>query len=1001
MDKHVKTIKYYYTNLGYDINKKVALKRISDLSLKLIFQDPNNFANRLNETASIMQDNFFLFASVCKHKDIITSIINYLKHFGVQFMYDMYGEYHDKFEVIPLLMCTIYNINVEREVLLFLEKAIIENSKADDFTHVKFRTIILNRNIEMILLEEADLYAVINCLKIEDVSSLSKIWVHESIKQTFQLHIIKNFEDLSVPIYIFQSKRELLTAEILIDSQLRILSIWSEDIVTARNLAMSVKNQHVIFINTHMNFCAGILLPYGVLYDLDYSATPRIKKIMDEKYKCIISSHINIKLNEFSKFYELFYNGTWQKPLQQTYFHWIDNNILLADATREDVMRCKESALKGFKIWSAESINSRMAVLFRLALILESKGEFLLADTVSKWLKLPYFCINTLTRHETEQFEITKVRQPRSVVLLEEKDNVTMFRELTQTLIAGNSIIVMCNPDLCTLAPYCDVFSTARIPPGVINLLSTTHKEYSMADLTKLNPGEVYSKLTMNNTRSPFYVYNRCYEKITINLSKAFTSLIVEIKLITSIIIMYKRVKVINKCYTRLEYKDNKSEALEKISTLSKELKFKDTHDFSHRFHKTATLIKRNLKVFMAGCEHIDVITTIVDYLIYFAVNFKIDNASEIKSNDEIIILIMLTIYNMYKDDVIQLFLETVIIKESQLQIYNNYKAIIHKIWIQESREQIFKWFLKKYVEDLHIKLYTFRSRQELLILDTSEYNVHIVSIWSEDITAAKKLAESLNQHVVFINSYMDFCPGIVLPYKDIYCKSPNQVFNLREVYKRVYTNPIDPTAHKGLLYDLFYDGMWQKPKKNTYWIHNNILLANATCVDIVECINSAEKGFKICSTMSSDSKKEMLSKFAHTLECTGKFLLAKIVLELINRLYFNRDLIKCYQTERFEVIKTRKPQGITILQEMDGEVALFYDLIENIIIGNSVIVICNPDLCILASYCDMFKMCGIPPGVINLLSSENTDFRYDNVSTLTNQYESFSIVKHIVVSRK
>ncbi|XP_072751757.1 uncharacterized protein [Anoplolepis gracilipes] len=514
MDKHVKTIisctiNYYYTNLGYDINKKVALKRIFDLSLKLIFQDPNNFANRLNETASIIQDNFFLFASVCKHKDIITSIINYLKHFGVQLMYDMYSEYLDKFEVIRLLMCTIYNMNAEREVLLFVEKAIIENSKAECFTHDNFRPILSNRKIEMILLEEADLYAVINCLKIEDVSSLSKIWVHESIKQTFQLHIMKCFEDFSVPIHIFQSKRELLRNingfEILLKySQIRILSMWSEDIVTARNLAMSVKNQHVIFINTHMNFCAGILLPYGVLYDFEYIMNSSItKKVMEnisyEKYKCLINPYINVKNNEFSKYYDLFYNGTWQKPLQQTYFHWINNNILLADATWEDIMRCKESAAKGFKIWSAESINSRMAVLSRLALILKSKGETLLAHTVSKWLKLPYFCINTLTRHETEQFEITKVRQPRSIVLLEEKDNVTMFRELTQTLIAGNSIIVMCNPDLCTLAPYCDVFSTARIPPGVINLLSTTqYLSPDLADLTKLNPEEVYSQLTMN-----------------------------------------------------------------------------------------------------------------------------------------------------------------------------------------------------------------------------------------------------------------------------------------------------------------------------------------------------------------------------------------------------------------------------------------------------------------------------------------------------------------------
>jgi len=30
----------------------------------------------------------------------------------------------------------------------------------------------------------------------------------------------------------------------------------------------------------------------------------------------------------------------------------------------------------------------------------------------------------------------------------------------------------------------------------------------------------------------------------------------------------------------------------------------------------------------MAACEHVDVITTIVDYFIHFAVTFKLDNES-------------------------------------------------------------------------------------------------------------------------------------------------------------------------------------------------------------------------------------------------------------------------------------------------------------------------------------------------------------------------------------
>lgn len=47
-----------------------------------------------------------------------------------------------------------------------------------------------------------------------------------------------------------------------------------------------------------------------------------------------------------------------------------------------------------------------------------------------------------------------------------------------------------------------------------------------------------------------------------------------------------------------------------------------------YRFFETATLMKRNLRVFMAASEHVDVITTIIDYFIHFAVTFKLDSES-------------------------------------------------------------------------------------------------------------------------------------------------------------------------------------------------------------------------------------------------------------------------------------------------------------------------------------------------------------------------------------
>lgn len=71
----------------------------------------------------------------------------------------------------------------------------------------------------------------------------------------------------------------------------------------------------------------------------------------------------------------------------------------------------------------------------------------------------------------------------------------------------------------------------------------------------------------------------------------------------------------------------------------------------------------------------------------------------------------------------------------------------------------------------------------------------------------------------------MDICPDIIFPYFDIILKSLFlSMHSLRDI------DNTNPTEHKvTLIYDLFYNGMWQKPKENTYWIHENVLLANAT----------------------------------------------------------------------------------------------------------------------------------------------------------------------------
>lgn len=66
----------------------------------------------------------------------------------------------------------------------------------------------------------------------------------------------------------------------------------------------------------------------------------------------------------------------------------------------------------------------------------------------------------------------------------------------------------------------------------------------------------------------------------------------------------------------------------------------------------------------------------------------------------------------------------------------------LSKIWVQQPIKQKFLSLMKKYNLELPIRV--FRSKQELLTV--SEFNEKcIVSIWSEDVVAAKILATSLN----------------------------------------------------------------------------------------------------------------------------------------------------------------------------------------------------------------------------------------------------------------
>lgn len=101
----------------------------------------------------------------------------------------------------------------------------------------------------MIILKDSDLYAVINCLKISYCMSVQKIWIQEQVREKF-LWLMKYYHnlDFSIPIHTFQLMKDI---EFHVGRHtVHTVSIWSEDIVAAKNFALSLNVYYLNYI-TH------------------------------------------------------------------------------------------------------------------------------------------------------------------------------------------------------------------------------------------------------------------------------------------------------------------------------------------------------------------------------------------------------------------------------------------------------------------------------------------------------------------------------------------------------------------------------------------------------------------------------------------------------------------------------------------------------------------------------------------------------------------------------
>ncbi|XP_011874330.1 PREDICTED: uncharacterized protein LOC105565610 isoform X2 [Vollenhovia emeryi] len=418
----------------------------------------------------------------CDIPDVLTTIIEYLKYFGMKFtLGTKYDEEYEKDDVVILVVLTILKIcesDMHREVQLFLENAIIDNSVLKIRYEQLRGEIGCDHTNEIILLGDSDLYAAIRCLRNTTSTMrepITKVWVQEPIKEKFLWLVEEYLEEFltvdSLSICTFRTMKELLTLST--PYEMNMVSIWTEDIIFAKNLAMSLINRDVLFINTHMDFYGGIvLLPYMI-------------KVHDEKWRRLLSPSFNVSVKKKrspkkaqqalvkrkGSVYNLFYDGILQQPVEDTY--WIHGNCEWANATSDDVDNCINSAEQGFKIWSSKSVTCRIQILSKFASTLVRNGEYNLADKILKWIKFSCIYENSLSCAQSGALEVTKLRNPNGIVILKEANETVLFRRLMQTLTVGNSVIVICDANSCNLISYCNMFSVSEIPPGVINLLSS------------------------------------------------------------------------------------------------------------------------------------------------------------------------------------------------------------------------------------------------------------------------------------------------------------------------------------------------------------------------------------------------------------------------------------------------------------------------------------------------------------------------------------------------
>ncbi|KAL6262357.1 hypothetical protein P5V15_007446 [Pogonomyrmex californicus] len=259
--------------------------------------------------------------------------------------------------------------------------------------------------------------------------------------------------------------------EIILSILLTIFSVCKEHEIQ-QFMKCGTKNgkknfqRNIVFINTHLNFYGGIMfLPYlkiinRTILTSNFNNTPIQSNIFAYRENFL---HISDKEIEI---FNLFYDGTWHKPVNNTY--WECNNKMWANATSEDIKMCLDSAIRGFRTWAVMTFDTRQTILHKIIDELRLNSE--IKSSIINMIHETYLYKESLNS-QNDSLEIIENRIPKGVIVLKDKNEVNFFHLLMLILISGNSTIVIDDPNSYSLVRYCEIFSV-YLPSGVLNYLS-------------------------------------------------------------------------------------------------------------------------------------------------------------------------------------------------------------------------------------------------------------------------------------------------------------------------------------------------------------------------------------------------------------------------------------------------------------------------------------------------------------------------------------------------